>query len=227
MAIRVPDTTAAVKRRNSDAEGRQTISAASSGRSPIHREPEHTHSRSRDGRASLFGEGSATGATPGVSGGRSTDRRIWRHQRRRCYVGRGVFMSGGGATCPHSLERHFGAAQTVRCESASVIRVRLKAIEARAASFAVHSDLASRFSDASAACCARGRARSGRVSVMSPPRMVREPPSCREPAASERDRHIGRRLRQSFVDQHLRQPGRSRCGVPGVEDPVEGCRLGS
>jgi hypothetical protein len=35
------------------------------------------------------------------------------------------------------LERHFGAAYTVRCESASVIRVRLKAIEARAASFAV------------------------------------------------------------------------------------------
>jgi len=24
----------------------------------------------------------ATGATPGVSGGRATDRRIWRHQRR-------------------------------------------------------------------------------------------------------------------------------------------------
>jgi hypothetical protein len=51
--------------------------------------------------------------------------------------GRGVLMRGGGATCPHSLERHFGAAQTVRGESASVIRVRLKAIEARAASFAV------------------------------------------------------------------------------------------
>jgi len=84
-------------------------------------------------------------------------------------------MRGGGATCPPLAERHFGAAQTVRGESASVIRVRLKAIEARAASFGVYGHLASNFSDASAACCARGRARSARVSVMSPPRMVREP----------------------------------------------------
>ena len=30
----------------------------------------------------------------------------------------------GATQRPHSLERHFGAAQTVRCESAPVIRVR-------------------------------------------------------------------------------------------------------
>lgn len=30
----------------------------------------------------------------------------------------------GATQRPHSLERHFGAAQTIRCESAPVIRVR-------------------------------------------------------------------------------------------------------